>query len=173
MTKGTRTRHRLDDDQVTSQGNHFHRLNTIVHSPAFARLPLIELRVLIVLLRFSDFETGEAWPSVKTMADLVGCPSKPSRVRHALKTLRRRGFIEVVVHGGGRGKSTKYRVLAPNSGMKTTSEKAHVSNEAKGGSLGAKRGSHGRKKEGKSGEKTGAKHPPPNTTQEQLKKHHK
>ncbi|MEA2707679.1 MAG: Helix-turn-helix domain [Phycisphaerales bacterium] len=71
-------------------------------------LPL-EAKVLIVLVRHANNATAEAWPSVRTIGDKVGCRSD-SRVRRALRGLEAKGLLVTINRGGGRRKSAVRRL---------------------------------------------------------------
>lgn len=77
-----------------------------------ARHPLsgADYRVALVVARHLNSHSGQAWPSLQTIADLTGLD--PSTVWKSVERLRRAGFLEVT-KGGGR---KRYNVYRPRMG---------------------------------------------------------
>src|SRR5687768_1030481 len=88
------------------RGQFFERLNAIVDGGHLKSLGHLEALVLMAYMRYSDNATGEAWPSVETIAANIGRPDQASRVRKAIRSLEAKSFLRTVRRGGGRKKST-------------------------------------------------------------------
>jgi hypothetical protein len=90
----------------------FDRFNAIVDEH-LGKLSHLETKVLMVFLRHSSNETGEAWPAMRTVAAKIGQPKQVSRVRRAVKSLEAKGFLTELERGGGQGNSTVRAVCVP------------------------------------------------------------
>lgn len=90
-------------------------------------LPPQAARLATVLaIDFMNSKSREAWPSVGTLANLLGVT--PNTVRAAVAALERRGHLRVSP-GGGRKNTSRYRwVIRPGSGTENTQADCGVSN---------------------------------------------
>lgn len=84
------------------------RMRSITQDPAFGRLGVVELRVLILVASIADRRTGFAWPGRDAIRGC--CPAKPSRAGRAIKALEGHGFLQKMAPGGGRGRAAVYRL---------------------------------------------------------------
>lgn len=80
----------------------------LVQGGGLAGLTGAEAKVLLGLAAYSHRATGEAWPSVVTLTEKLKLTRRA--VQRSLRGLERRGIIELVSGGGGRGVSTRYRI---------------------------------------------------------------
>lgn len=80
----------------------------IVQANMLARLTHSEVRVYVALCAHASGRSGEAYPSVATLADETGLHDRT--VQGGLKSLTSAGFVSIAKPGGGRGKPTVYRI---------------------------------------------------------------
>lgn len=71
-----------------------------------ATLPPAAARLAIILSRYVNRETGDAWPSIPTLAEALG--TVENSVRKALKAMVAGGHLEIKA-GGGRNTTNRYR----------------------------------------------------------------
>jgi hypothetical protein len=87
----------------------FNRLRAIVDGGHLADMTGAEAKVLLAFVIRADYETGEAYPAMATLAADAGT-SNTHRARQAVQKLERRGVLVEVA--GSTGRSTKVRRVA-------------------------------------------------------------
>jgi hypothetical protein len=75
--------------------------------------PLARVIAMILAVRYLNRETGDAWPSVETLASDAGLKST-NPVRVALRSLENRGHLAIQWSTGGKGQTSRFRpILKP------------------------------------------------------------
>lgn len=96
--------------------NKFNKFDYLALVNADKRITHAELRVLLVIWRYADMESLEAYPSLNTVSKESGIGSRAAK--RYLASLHEKGFLGVVKGGGGVGCSTVRKLTLPtlNSG---------------------------------------------------------
>lgn len=81
---------------------------TLMHATTDSRLSRNDLCVLAQLLDYANAETWLAWPSRDTLHTNLGT-STPRNLIENIKQLMKYGYLELVMRGGGRSQTTRYR----------------------------------------------------------------
>jgi hypothetical protein len=88
---------------------------------ADGELPPHAARLAIVLLRYVNRKTGDAWPAIPTLAAAMGMVE--NSVRNALRAMVTNGHLAVDA-GGGRGATNRYRwLIKSDNGAKNSAVK--------------------------------------------------
>ena len=95
----------------TADGRWFRLWSSLVDHGVIKKLSLAECRTLIVMAKFANRETWEAWPSIATIAQQAGLTIRP--VEKAITRLEELGVLTKVQAGGGRGRSTVWQLSEP------------------------------------------------------------
>lgn len=118
-----------------SKASWFAGFQVLVRHPEFMQLGVIETRVMLVLLRFAGND-GLCWPSNKTLRQFLPRVAT-SRIRAAISSLERSGFLVIRDPGGGAKRPRIVEIPAISSCMATgkkgglpTSPKAHQNGDA-------------------------------------------
>ena len=80
-------------------------------SGQMGELTATEARILLVLITYADWKTGEAYPATKTIAELANVKPK-SRALEALQSLKDKGILITVREGGGRTNTSIRRIAS-------------------------------------------------------------
>jgi len=76
-----------------------------IGSPVYKILTQIEVKVLLALMKFANWETGKCWPKMDTLAGL--CGSRRQEVWEATRCLECMGIVEIE-RKRGRGHTNLY-----------------------------------------------------------------
>jgi hypothetical protein len=97
---------------------YFDRLTSIVDSGVLAELSAGAVRVLMVLLRHADYETGKAWPSIETIAAKTG-ERNLNRIRKVMKELETHQVVRTIDAGGGKSHPAVRLILTMQTGTES------------------------------------------------------
>jgi len=98
---------------------------------AFQTLSAGALRVLFVLAKYANNETGECWPGVRTITDLARINSRDTKKR--ISELVDAGLVAIVSIGKGK-RTTTYRVLLPQADERSAGNSARTTESSAGNS---------------------------------------
>jgi len=88
-------------EEARRQVTTFDRLAAIVDGGHLAEMTGAEAKALLVYLRYADFQSGEAYPAMETIAEYSGT-SNVNRARRAVKGLIHRGIVSQKTVSNGR-----------------------------------------------------------------------
>ncbi len=95
--------------------NLFNRLVHFVDSGGLTQLAGSEIKVMLVLYRFADFQTGDCWPSLATIARLTGMDIRS--ITRALQALEIKGIITKEQKGRGCRRPTIRKLVFQAEGI--------------------------------------------------------
>ncbi|HEV7299226.1 MAG TPA: helix-turn-helix domain-containing protein [Tepidisphaeraceae bacterium] len=96
----------------TIEVNTFDRLRAIIDGTHLHAMTELESKVLLVFVSRSDYLTGDAYPSIESIADDVGCKNL-NRTRKAVQRLEDKGILVRRVDSHGRNVVLR-RLSVPN-----------------------------------------------------------
>ena len=85
-------------------------MEMVAHVRQYSKSTRSARLLLLVIASHVSPTTGLAWPSIATLVEETGYTER--HVCRLLKSLERGGELRIE-HGGGRGRSNRYRVMVP------------------------------------------------------------